>query len=271
VTVTAIASASNDSVASNNRANDIVGIIDAIDDSASTPFGIASSINVLTNDRLGSVAATTGNVTISVVTGPPAGATFDVATGQFSVPAGAAPGVYPVTYRICVNPCDTATATLTVGPSPDVTTTVRVANSSPTPSVSTTVLVDFGNVGAAVANNVVVTLQMPTGLSGVSPSNGGIYNATTGLVTWPTIPSIAASTPLAGTYSVDYVFPANGSVAFTSNATVAGGEASTANNPSTVNLSARPVNVPTLGSGAMWLLLLLVFGIARRALKARMR
>ncbi|MBK9339681.1 MAG: hypothetical protein IPN04_02890 [Rhodoferax sp.] len=80
---------------------------------------------MLTNDQAtGITGATPANVTVTQTVAPTAGSTFNPATGDFSVPNTAPPGVYTVSYQICTNPavipaaCDTATATITVEPLP---------------------------------------------------------------------------------------------------------------------------------------------------------
>ena len=119
--ITGSTSASNDSNTTNNSTSAALNIIDAVNDSATGPFGPAVSVSVLTNDQSGTSPVATGNVTITQTVQPTAGSTFDAATGTFAVAANAAPGVYTVTYQICVNPatvppaCDTATATINIG------------------------------------------------------------------------------------------------------------------------------------------------------------
>ncbi|KDB53711.1 hypothetical protein X805_06890 [Sphaerotilus natans subsp. natans DSM 6575] len=112
------------SVSDINKTNDVTTasapLIDALDESLTTPVGSAASLQVLGNDARGSSAATLATVSLAAVSPPTAGSSFDPSTGLFSVPAGAAPGVYSVTYQACANPavvpavCDTAVATITV-------------------------------------------------------------------------------------------------------------------------------------------------------------
>ena len=112
------------SVSDINKTNDVTTasapLIDALDESLTTPVGSAASLQVLSNDARGSGAATLANVSLAAVSPPTAGSSFDPSTGLFSVPAGAAPGVYSVTYQVCAHPavvpavCDTAVATITV-------------------------------------------------------------------------------------------------------------------------------------------------------------
>jgi len=130
VGVTGTTSATNDANTANDSTNATINVIDAIDDSTTTPFATATTVNVLTNDQNAATGATTANVSISVVTAATAGSNFDPATGNFSVPNNAAPGTYTVTYRICAVPattpvaCDTATATIVVGPAADMSVAI---------------------------------------------------------------------------------------------------------------------------------------------------
>ena len=132
VAVTGSTSAANDTVSSNNTVSGSVNIIDAVDDSNlgtvtvnSTTSGTTTD-SVLVHDTNGGAAATTSNVTISAnntQSCTPSGSgtctTLTLnANGTITVPAGATPGTYTVTYEICdlvaTTACDTATATLTV-------------------------------------------------------------------------------------------------------------------------------------------------------------
>ncbi|MBK6367755.1 MAG: hypothetical protein IPF65_10970 [Polaromonas sp.] len=122
VGIDAATSATNDNVTGNNTTSATVALIDAVTDSLTTPFATAATLNVLTNDQAnGITGATPANVTVTQTVAPTAGSTFNPATGDFSVPNTAPPGVYTVSYQICTNPavipaaCDTATATITGG------------------------------------------------------------------------------------------------------------------------------------------------------------
>ena len=130
VGVNATTSADNDNNPANNSDSKAIGIVDAVNDSTTVPFGTAGTLSVLSNDEVGAAGATSATVSISQVAPPTTGSTFDLTTGIFSVPAAAAPGVYTVRYTICAKPaatpnaCDTADATITVGPSHVVSGTV---------------------------------------------------------------------------------------------------------------------------------------------------
>ena len=95
--------------------------INAVNDTSPTvngAIGGTAVANVLTNDTLNGVAATTANVDITLVGALPAGITFNTATGAVTVAPGTAAGSYTFDYQICdkLNPtiCDTATVTVPV-------------------------------------------------------------------------------------------------------------------------------------------------------------
>ena len=129
VTFTGTTGASNESNAANNTATEAVALIDALDESTTTPFGTATSLAVLTNDTRGTAAGTFSTVTLTVLTPATPGAIFDVSSGVFSTSATTLPGTYTVGYQLCANPaltpavCDTATATIVVGPGADMVPT----------------------------------------------------------------------------------------------------------------------------------------------------
>lgn len=112
--------ADGDSNPANNTTSVVLNIIDALDDRQTATVGTAASLNVLDNDQSGLGAATLTNVTITVIAAPPAGASFDPATGVLATTASTAPGTYSMTYQICTNPaltppqCDQATAQIIV-------------------------------------------------------------------------------------------------------------------------------------------------------------
>lgn len=126
VTFTGTTGASNDANAANNSTTAAVSLIDAIDEAVTTPYGTAATLSVVVNDTRGAVAVNFGSVTLTVVTPPTAGSTIDTSSGAFSTTAATPPGTYTVTYQLCASPalvpavCDTATATIVVGPGADM-------------------------------------------------------------------------------------------------------------------------------------------------------
>jgi YVTN family beta-propeller protein len=102
--------------------------MDAVDDvSTMTTAGGPAVTNVLANDRIGGIAATSAHVTLTQVSSTSGGLVLDE-SGGVRLGAGASPGVETLVYEICeiADPlnCDDATVTLTVLP-PYVTDAVN--------------------------------------------------------------------------------------------------------------------------------------------------
>ena len=151
------------------------------------------------------------------------------------------------------------------------TTTTGVNNNNGTGTFTVTT----SNVGTQPAPNTVTTTQLPPGLVGVVVSNSGTYNPTTGLVTWPSVPTFAPGTsvsytitvPLTGTTTI----PAQTTVtAFTTpGGTTAVPEATLVNNPSSAVLATTPPReIPTLSEWLLLLLALLIFSAAGVTLRS---
>ncbi|RZK42736.1 MAG: T9SS type A sorting domain-containing protein [Hymenobacter sp.] len=126
-----------------------------------------------------------------------------------------------------------ATASVAVTPVADVATTI----SGPTSAVAgnlITFAITTANTGPSAAAGVVQTAQLPTGLTGVFPSNNGTYNASTGVVTFPALTTL----PVGGLVNNTISFPMP-SAAFTASAavttTTAEASGTTANNGATAS------------------------------------
>ena len=149
--------------------------IDAVDD---THTGIINGgngandvIDVLQNDRVGGMQATTSNVQLTIVT-PATGGTnipaLNTATGKISVPAGTKSGTYTIQYKIChtensITVCDTATATVKVGSTPIVAKadTYTITNGTSTTTTTGTVL-DNDKLGTKIPTTTDVILTVVT-------------------------------------------------------------------------------------------------------------
>ena len=192
------------------------------DDVAGTAYNQPVSINVLNNDVFSYASYQSGTVDLDLST-PGVQSALALAQGTFSVtpegtvtftPSGAFAGVVTVPY--------TASDVLGQTASPaNITIIVRgadVANSvsGPTaaaPGAQVQYTVTTANLGPLPATNVVPTLQLPAGLSGVVVGNGGTYDAGSGLVTFAASGLAAGGTP--ATNTVRFTAPASGSVAGT--------------------------------------------------------
>jgi len=113
------------------------------------------------------------------------------------------PGNNAGSVATSIAPATTATA--------DLSSSITGTPSSAPTGTDITFKANFRNSGPAAATNVVPTLQLPAGLTIASIDNGGVYNPATGLVTWPTIASLASNAPLL-TYTVVVKAPASGPV-----------------------------------------------------------
>ncbi len=143
----------------------------------------------------------------------------------------------------------------------DLVTTVTIAPTTPAPGQPIVATVTMGNIGPSPAGNAVVTLQLPPGSTLVVPSAGGVYNPVTGIVTWPVIPYVPASTNPIVTYTVTFVPPANGGT-LTSTVGTPDPEITLVNNPSTVTLSILALDEPKQIPVTPWWLLMLMLGVA---------
>ena len=133
------------------------------------------------------------------------------------------------------------------------------------PVVATVVM---SNVGPSPAGNAVVTLLLPPGSTNVVVSNGGVYNAATGLVTWPVIPFVPANTASIATYTVTFVPPVTGGT-LRSNVTTPDTEVTLSNNPASVAIRIAEVPAEPVPTAPWWLIAVLLAGLARRGLQGR--
>jgi len=166
--------------------------IKAQDDTFTVTHGAVATTtanSVLTNDKVGTQTATTGTVSMTVVT-PAIGATGSAtptlnSNGTVTVPAGTKSGTYQIGYRICttvatLTVCDTATATIVVG-APAI-----IANSD-------TRTVTNGVVGGTISS--VLT----------NDSYNGVTNPSTNSVTlsWGALPAGVVTTTTVGELKVN--------------------------------------------------------------------
>lgn len=169
--------------------------IDAVDDAATTVPGRTAVPNVLVNDTLNGLPATTSTVRLSVVSTSAATITLNTSTGAVVVLAGTPAGSHQLVYRMCevtsLLNCDSATVTLTVTALPidavdDAGTITRAGGVA----VGNVLVNDRFNGLAATTTNVRLFL--------VSSSSAGVtLTATSGAV------SVAPGTAV-GTYSLVY-------------------------------------------------------------------
>ena len=184
--------------------------IDAVDDTHTSIIngtsGTNNVIDVLQNDTVGGVPATTSNVQITVVTPASGGAnvpTLNTSTGKISVPAGTKSGTYTIQYKIChtensVTVCDTATATVKVGSTPIVAKadTYTVTNGTSTTTTTGTVF-DNDKIGTKTPTTTDVILTVVTSTTDVVGATSTPTLNSNGTITVP-------SGTKSGTYQIVY-------------------------------------------------------------------
>ena len=150
--------------------------IEVNSDGDKTIPGTGGTIDVLTNDKINNIPATTDNVTITITDDNGTGATID-ADGKINVPGGLTPGEYTITYKVCDknngNTCETGSVKVvipsTIVVTPDGTPTV--------PSTGGTVDVlgnDTINGNPATKDNVTVTITNDDGTGATVDADGKI-------------------------------------------------------------------------------------------------
>ena len=134
------------------------------------------TVDVLTNDKINNIPATTDNVTINITNDNGTGATID-ADGKINVPGGLTPGEYTITYKVCDknngNTCQTGSVKVVV-PS---TIEVNPDGNRSVPSIGGKVDVlgnDKINGNPATKDNVIVTITNDDGTGATVDADGKI-------------------------------------------------------------------------------------------------
>ncbi|WP_174367791.1 S-layer family protein [Deinococcus sp. JMULE3] len=183
-----------DGVTGNNTSGTVTTlIVDAVDDAAvNLAFGAGGTVTVLGNDTLGAAAATTANVTVSIV--DKGGLTgLSVNGGQLNVPPGTGSGSYTVTYQICSvttpTACDTATVPINIGTATADVSITKTAAGFAQPGDTITYTLTVTNAGPNAADGVSVTDTLPTGVTYVSSTPAGAVSGSTLTWTLGTLPA----------------------------------------------------------------------------------
>jgi uncharacterized repeat protein (TIGR01451 family) len=125
------------------------------------------------------------------------------------------------------NLSETVTDVASIVPGADIVTTKTGPTTAAAGSTVTYTLSAVNN-GPTAASNVVVTDNIGIGLTGVVPSNGGIYNSTTGIVTFPNIVSLAnGATQI---YTLSVTAPVSGTIMDVVSSTSSTGDPNATNN-----------------------------------------
>ncbi|WP_170170247.1 T9SS type A sorting domain-containing protein [Hymenobacter perfusus] len=231
-----------------------------------TNNGTSSAVNSATTVQLptgltgvtvsggGTYSSATGLVTFPTIASQPAGSVTNTisfvapTTSQLVVTANTAADNEEVT----TNNSATTTTTLSAATAQtvDVQTTVSANITARTPGqpVTFTVTTTNSSGSSVAATNVQQLLYLPAGLTGVTVSGGGSYNSTTGVVTFPVVPSQAVNSSTQ--YTVTVNAPASGSFTATASVSAAQSETNTANNTATSDITVtQQADVTTTVSG----------------------
>jgi uncharacterized repeat protein (TIGR01451 family) len=141
--------------------------------------GATAVLNAFTGDTISGTPATTANSTLAVSTAVPAQLTFDTATGNVDVKPNTPAGTYSFNYQICdnTNPlnCTTATISVTVAPSADLSVTktntpgvngdVDQTSDAVTTGTATTYTIIVRNNGPDTITGPIVSDTIGTGLT----------------------------------------------------------------------------------------------------------
>jgi len=233
--------------------------------------GPSAAVNVTVTDSIvpgllgvvvsngGTYNSTTGIVTFPAVASLASGAPAVANTISFLAPTtGASASVSNTASSTSATPdanpannngsLPTATVVTALTPTADLVTT-KTGSTSAVPGAPVSYTISTVNNGPSAAVNVTVTDSIVPGLLGVVVSNGGTYNSTTGIVTFPAVASLANTATVANT--VSFRAPTTGaSVRNTASSTSATPDANPANNNgsgpgATVVTALTPTPTPT--------------------------
>ncbi|MBT9392067.1 DUF11 domain-containing protein [Hymenobacter sp. NST-14] len=232
-----------------------------------TNGGSSAAVNAVTTVQLptgltgvvvsgdGSYNATTGIVTFPAVASQPVGSITNTirflapASTQLTLTANVAAENEEVTSNnsaTTVTPLSAPTAQTI-----DLLTTITPSTTTRTPGqpVTFTIRNTNGATSAVAATNVQQLVYLPAGLTGVVVSDGGSYDSTTGIVTFPAVTSqaIGATSPA---YTVTVNAPASGSFTATAVVSASQSESNPANNSAASTITVMPqADVATLVTG----------------------
>ncbi|PSB23111.1 hypothetical protein C7B69_14935, partial [filamentous cyanobacterium Phorm 46] len=136
------------------------------------------------------------------------------------------------------------TVTTPLFPSADLVTTKTKTGGTTTaaPGEKLTYTISTVNNGPSTAENVTITDSIIPGLTGVIPSNGGVYDRDTGIVTFGPATSLASGVTVINT--VSFIAPASGSVSNTARSTSPTADPTPGNNEVTVTTPLTPAPTP---------------------------
>ncbi|MEG4589534.1 DUF4347 domain-containing protein, partial [Microcoleus sp. MOSTC5] len=128
-------------------------------------------------------------------------------------------------------------STTIVAASADLVTT-KSGTAAAAPGERVTYTISTVNNGPSTAENVTITDSIIPGLTGVIPSNGGVYDPATGIVTFGPATSLASGVTVNNT--VSFIAPASGSVSNTARSTSPTADPTPGNNEATFTTPLTP-------------------------------
>ncbi|MEG4334393.1 DUF4347 domain-containing protein, partial [Microcoleus sp. AT9_A2] len=195
---------------------------------------IVPGLNIVSLPNEAVYNADTGIVTFPAIPSLPSGDPPAINTVSFIAPASAS-GSVTNTARSTSTTADptpgnnASTVTTTLTPSADVVTT-KTGTAAAAPGEVVTYTISTVNNGPSTAENVTITDTILPDLTGVIPSDGGVYDRVTGIVTFAPVPSLASGVTVNNT--VRFIAPASGSVTNTARSTSTTADPTPGNNAS---------------------------------------
>ncbi|WP_324675527.1 right-handed parallel beta-helix repeat-containing protein [Hymenobacter sp. GOD-10R] len=222
------------------------------------PAGLgAANVTFPGGANTGTYDNTTGLVTFPIVGALANGASLSNEVAVTMPDVAQLTGVAQVTTTSYDTNLDNNYASVATTPVTATTTTADLQVATFTPattavnaSTATTLTATFSNLGTGTATNVVPQIVLVPGLTGVTASNNGNYDPNTGIVTYPTVATIAGGAAVTGTYTVTFTAPASGSIKAVAAITSGTSDGALSNNTAlaTVNVTSQ-ANATTSISG----------------------
>jgi len=131
--------------------------------------------------------------------------------------------------------------TTTLTPSADLVTT-KTGTTAAATGETVTYTISTVNNGPSTAENITITDTIIPDLTGVIPSNGGVYDPVTGIVSFAPVASLASGVTVTNT--VRFIAPASGSVTNTARSTSPTADPTPGNNEATFTTTLTPTPTP---------------------------
>ncbi len=226
---------------------------------ANVTMGAITGFTASYNSNTGLVTYTPTTAPYSAATNFTSGTVAITFTAPTTGPVTATAAIGTTTNEGGLTANNTNTASINVTPKFDLQTRISGPTSVPANGVVTYNVLTFNASNGATttstqtvgsispATSVVQTVQLPANLTNVYVSNGGTYDKNSGLVTFPTLPSLAPGASLNNVISYS---PTAAAAAFTVTATAtpntaAAGELNIANNTASVTTTVTTATTPS--------------------------